>query len=37
MDMIIQWMEAKINDMEEVIALKTKGIADILIVQKMLK
>jgi len=36
MDMIIQLMEAKINDMEEIIALKQKAIANIRIVQEML-
>jgi len=37
MDMIIKVLEIKINDMEEMIALKKKAIANIRIVQEMLK
>ena len=37
MDMIIKVLEMKINDMEEMITLKKKAIADIRIVQEMLK
>ena len=37
MDMIIKVLEMKINDMEEMITLKKKAIADIQIVQEMLK
>ena len=37
MDMKIQWMETKINDMEKMIELKKKAIADIRKVQEMIK
>ena len=37
MDMKIQWMETKINDMEKMIELKKKAIADIKQVQEMIK
>ena len=37
MDMKIQWMEMKINDMEKMIELKKKKIADIKQVQEMIK
>jgi len=37
MDMIIQWMEVKIHDMEKMIELKKKAIADVRKVQEMLK
>ena len=37
MDLIIQWIEVKINDMEKMIELKKKAIADIRKVQEMIK
>ena len=37
MDMKIQWMEMKINDMEKMIELKKKKIAGIKQVQEMIK
>lgn len=37
MDMKIQWMEIKINDMEKMIALKKKAIDNIRKVQEMIK
>ena len=37
MDMKIQWMEMKINDMGKMIELKKKAIADIKQVQEMIK
>ena len=37
MDMKIQWMETKINDMEKMIELKKKAIANIRMVQEMIK
>ena len=37
MDMKIQWLEAKIHNMEKMIELKKKAIADIRKVQKMMK
>ena len=37
MDMIIRWMEVKIDDMEKMIELKKKVIIDIRKVQEMLK
>jgi hypothetical protein len=37
MDMKIQWMEMKINDMEKMIELKKKKIATIRQVQEMIK
>ena len=37
LDMKIQWMEKKINDMESAIELKKKAIADIREVQQMIK
>ncbi len=37
MDMKIQWMEMKINDMEKMIELKKRKIADIKQVQEMIK
>jgi hypothetical protein len=37
MDMIIRWMEVKIDDMEKMIELKKKAILDIRKVQEMLK
>jgi hypothetical protein len=37
MDMKIQWMETKINDMEKMIALKKKAIDNIRMVQEMLQ
>jgi predicted RNase H-like nuclease (RuvC/YqgF family) len=37
MDMKIQWLEMKINDMEKMIELKKKKIADIKQVQEMIK
>jgi hypothetical protein len=37
MDMKIQWMEMKINDMQKMIELKKKAIADIKQVQEMIK
>jgi hypothetical protein len=37
MDMKIQWMEMKINDMGKMIELKKKMIADIKQVQEMIK
>ncbi|AKB42889.1 hypothetical protein MSKOL_0601 [Methanosarcina sp. Kolksee] len=36
-DMKIQWMETKINDMEKMIEFKKKGIANIRMVQEMIK
>jgi hypothetical protein len=37
MDMKIQWMETKINDMEKMIELKKKAIVNIRVVQEMIK
>jgi hypothetical protein len=37
MDLIIQWIEVKINDREKMIELKKKAIADIRKVQEMIK
>ena len=37
MDIKIQWLEMKINDMEKMIELKKKAIADIRQVQEMIK
>jgi len=37
MDMKIKWMEIKISDMEKMIELKKKAIADIRQVQEMIK
>ena len=37
MDLKIQWLETKINDMEKLIELKKKAIADIRKVQEMMK
>ena len=37
MDMNIQWMETKINEMEKMIALKKKAIENIRAVQEMIK
>jgi roadblock/LC7 domain-containing protein len=37
MDIIIQWLEVKINNMEKMIELKKKAISDIRKVQEMLK
>jgi hypothetical protein len=37
LDMKIQWMEMKIGDMEKMIVLKKKKIADIKQVQEMIK
>lgn len=37
MDMKIQWIETKINDMEKMIELKKKAIANIQMVQEMIK
>ena len=37
MDMKIQWMETRINDMEKMIELKKKAIANIRMVQEMIK
>jgi hypothetical protein len=37
MDLIIQWMEIKIEKMEKMIHLKKKAIADIRQVQEMIK
>ena len=37
LDMKIQWMETKINDMEKMIELKKKAIANIRMVQEMIK
>jgi predicted 2-oxoglutarate/Fe(II)-dependent dioxygenase YbiX len=37
MDMKIQWMETKINDMERMISLKLKAIDSIRKVQEMVK
>ncbi|MGA9188033.1 MAG: hypothetical protein WB014_05580 [Methanosarcina sp.] len=37
MDMKIQWMETKINDMQKMIELKKKAIEDIRKVQEMIK
>lgn len=37
MDMKIQWMETRINDMEKMIDLKKKAIANIRMVQEMIK
>lgn len=37
MDMKIQWMETKINDMEKMIELKKKAVANIRMVQEMIK
>jgi len=37
MDMKIKWMEIKISDMEKMIELKKKAIADIKQVQEMIK
>ena len=37
MDMKIQWLEARIHDMENMIELKKKAIADIQKVQEMMK
>ncbi len=37
MDMIIQWMEVKIHDMEKMIELKKTAIANVRKVQEMLK
>jgi hypothetical protein len=37
MDMKIQWMETKINDMERMISLKLKAIDSIRKVQEMIK
>ena len=37
MDLKIQWMEVKISDMEKMIELKKKAIADIKQVQEMIK
>ncbi len=36
MDMKIQWMETKINDMEKMIELKKKAIVNIRMVQEMI-
>jgi hypothetical protein len=36
-DLKIQWIEVKISDMEKMIALKKKAIADIKQVQEMIK
>ena len=37
MDLKIQWMEVKISEMEKMIELKKKAIADIKQVQEMIK
>jgi predicted 2-oxoglutarate/Fe(II)-dependent dioxygenase YbiX len=37
MDMKIQWMEAKINEMEKMIELKKKAIDHVRMVQEMIK
>ena len=37
MDMNIQWMETKINEMEKMIALKKKAIENIRAVQEMIE
>jgi hypothetical protein len=37
MDMKIQWIETKINDLEKMIELKKKAIANIQMVQEMIK
>ena len=37
MDLKIQWMEVKVSDMEKMIELKKKAIADIKQVQEMIK
>jgi hypothetical protein len=37
MDMEIQWMETKINNIEKMIELKKKAIANIQMVQEMIK
>ena len=37
MDFKIQWMEVKVSDMEKMIELKKKAIADIKQVQEMIK
>ena len=37
MDLKIQWMEVKISDMEKMIELKKKAIADFKQVQEMIK
>ena len=37
MDLNIEWVEAKISDMEKMIGLKKKAIADIKQVQEMIK
>ena len=37
MDLKIQWMEVKISDMEKIIELKKKAIADFKQVQEMIK
>ena len=37
MDMNIQWMETKINEMEKMITLKKKAIENIRAIQEMIK